>query len=98
MSVVPDDVAALGRYIYGAAAGLRSALKSAGTEAEALTKESWSGGAATAFEHGWEECRDGGGQVIDALTSMAAKLGVTAANFQEHDARTAGNISSLDLP
>jgi hypothetical protein len=29
---------------------------------------------------------------------MAAKLGVTAANFHDRDAQTASTISSLDLP
>jgi hypothetical protein len=31
------------------------------------------------------------------LTDLAAKLGVTAANYAERDARTSGAISSLNL-
>jgi WXG100 family type VII secretion target len=96
--VVPENVAAIGRYIYGAAENLRSALASVGREVEALTSGSWTSSAATTFGHGWHECQDGGNQIIDALTGMAEKLGITASNYRSADTRTATAISSLDLP
>lgn len=96
--MVPDDVAAVGRYIYGAAENLRSALGSVGREVGALTSGSWTGSAAKTFGKGWGECQDGGSQIIDALTSMAEKLGVTATNYRDRDTQTSTAISSLDLP
>ena len=98
VSVVPDDVAAIGRYVYGAAESLRSALSSVDREVDALVSGTWTGSAATTFGQGWHECQDGGGKIIDALTSMAEKLGITATNFRAQDARTSNAISSLDLP
>lgn len=91
-------MAAIGRYIYSAAESLRSALGSAGREVETLTSGSWTGSAAITFGQGWGECQDGGTQIIDALTSMAEKLGVTATNFHDRDTQTSTAISSLDLP
>jgi WXG100 family type VII secretion target len=98
MSVVPEDVAAIGRYVYGAAENLRSALNTANREVDALTSGSWAGTAATTFGQGWHECQEGGNQIIDALTTMAEKLGITATNFHAQDTRTSNAISSLDLP
>ncbi|WP_254205389.1 WXG100 family type VII secretion target [Nocardia alni] len=97
LAVVPEDVAAIGRYIYSAAENLRSALAATGREVEALTSGSWTGSAATTFGQGWHECADGGNQIIDALTDMAQKLGITATNYRDRDNRTATHISSLNL-
>ncbi|MEV6555823.1 WXG100 family type VII secretion target [Nocardia sp. NPDC051756] len=49
LSVVPDEVRAVGRYVYSLAQSLRSALDSAGREVDELTFSGWSGSAATAF-------------------------------------------------
>ncbi len=97
LSVVPADVAAVGRYIYGAAENLRSALAAAGSEVEALASGSWTGSAAITFGQGWHECQDGGNQIIDALTGMAEKLGITATNYRDRDNQSATRISSLNL-
>ncbi|WP_235746523.1 WXG100 family type VII secretion target [Nocardia coffeae] len=93
-----EDVAAIGRYVYGAAENLRSALSAVNREVDALASGTWTGTAATTFGQGWDECQDGGGKIIDALTAMAEKLGVTATNFHAQDTRTSTAISSLDLP
>ncbi len=98
LSVVPEEVSALGCYIYDAAQSLQSALQSAGREVEALTSGTWSGPASVTFSRGWQECSSGGAEIIDALTEMAEKLGVTADNYIHSDTRRASDISSLDLP
>ncbi|MQY19485.1 WXG100 family type VII secretion target [Nocardia macrotermitis] len=97
-SVIPDDVAALGKYAYDLAETLRSALIDAGREVQAVTGKDWSGAAATSFAEGWAETQDGGGKIIDALTMMASTLGVTAKSYVAQDNQFAGEVSSLDLP
>ncbi|MEV6428793.1 WXG100 family type VII secretion target [Nocardia sp. NPDC051463] len=96
-SVVPDEVRAVGRYVYSLTQTLRSALDSAGTEVDELTSSGWSGTAAAAFAEGWRESRDGGGKIVEALTVMAEKLGVTAENYQAQDTAAASRTSSLNL-
>jgi WXG100 family type VII secretion target len=98
LSVVPADVAALGKYAYDLAEILRSSLADAGREVEALTESGWTGAAAASFGKGWHECRDGGTKIIDALTAMASSLGVTADSYHAQDNQFAAEVSSLDLP
>jgi WXG100 family type VII secretion target len=97
LSVVPDDVAALGKYAYDLADILRSALNSAGREVDSLTSSGWTGTAADSFATGWHECQDGGQKIIDALATMASSLGVTAQTYRAHDNQFAAEISHLDL-
>jgi len=98
LSVVPDDVAALGKYAYDLAEILRTALAGAGRDVQSLTKSGWTGPAAVSFGAGWDEYQDGGTKIIDALTTMAASLGVTAASYSAGDNQFAADVSSLDLP
>lgn len=98
LSVVPADVAALGKYAYDLAEILRSSLADAGREVDALTSGGWSGSAAASFGNGWNECRNGGTKIIDALTTMASSLGVTADAYRAQDNQFASEVSSLDLP
>lgn len=99
LSVVPDDVRDVGRYAFNLAENLRTALDSAGREVNGLLSGGWRGPAATGFAGSWTETHDGGRQVIDALTTLADKLGVTAATYRKtDDSRAAGlRESSLDL-
>jgi uncharacterized protein YukE len=71
VSVVPEDVRNVGKYVYGLADALRQALKSAGSEVDSLTDGSWVGDDAAEFATGWSDVRDGGVRIIDALTGMA---------------------------
>ncbi len=98
LSVVPDDVTALGKYAYDLAETLRTALANAGRDVTSLTENGWSSSAATSFANGWAECQDGGNKIIDALKSMAASLGVTADTYRAQDNQFAGRVSSLNLP
>jgi len=98
LSVVPADVTALGKYVYDLAEILRSSLADAGREVDALTTGGWAGSAANSFGNGWNECRDGGTKIIDALTTMASSLGVTAESYRAQDNQFASEVSSLDLP
>ncbi|MFD4356099.1 WXG100 family type VII secretion target [Nocardia sp. NPDC058518] len=100
LSVVPTEVQAVGRYVYGIAEALRTALTSANTEVDTLLAGGWSGDLATLFGTGWTETHDGGTTIITALTDMANKLGITADNYQQQDTNRAYslNTSSLDLP
>jgi len=70
---------------------------SAGREVDALTNGGWTGSAAS-FGNGWNECRDDGTKIIDALTTMASSLGVTADSYRAQDNQFASEVSSLDLP
>ncbi|WP_067570112.1 WXG100 family type VII secretion target [Nocardia acidivorans] len=95
--VVPEDVQALGRSALDIAETMRSALKSAGREVDSLTTTGWTGTAATSFGTGWGECSDGGHRIIDALTTMADQLGVTAETYVGHDLLSADQFTNLDL-
>ncbi|MFE7741495.1 type VII secretion target [Nocardia sp. NPDC057455] len=100
LSVVPDKVWELGKYAYELAEALRAALDSASKEVASLTDGSWTGDAANEFSAGWTDVRDGGSQIMNALTGMAEKLGVTADTYRARDESNAAslNTSSLDLP
>jgi WXG100 family type VII secretion target len=98
LSVVPDDVQAIGQYVYNIADTMTQALNSAAREVETLLTSDWTGDAADEFSTGWTETRYGGTQLMQALTSLAEKLGVTAANYKSTDTGNASGISSLDLP
>jgi len=98
LSVVPDDVQAIGQYVYNIADTMRQALGSAAREVDSLLSKSWTGDAASEFSTGWTETHDGGTQLLQDLTSLAEKLGVTAATYRTTDTGNAAGISSLDLP
>lgn len=100
LSVVPEKVREVGQHVYDVAEALRSALDSAAKDVDSLITGSWTGDLAAEFGEGWTEVRDGGIQIITALTGMAEKLGVTADTYQARDENTATalNTSSLDLP
>ncbi|WP_332839128.1 WXG100 family type VII secretion target [Nocardia bovistercoris] len=98
LSIVPDEVRALGNYVYSIADALRAALDSAGRDVSALTSSGWIGSAANGFNQGWSEVESGGQQIFTALTTMAEKLGVTAQTYEQRDQSGAGNLAGLDLP
>ncbi|MFE9327750.1 type VII secretion target [Nocardia sp. NPDC052278] len=100
LSVVPEQVRDVGKYVYELAEKLCTALDSATTDVDAVANGSWTGGLAAEFADGWSDVRDGGGQIITALAAMAEKLGVTAETYQTLDESNAStlNTSSLDLP
>ncbi|MFJ2665251.1 WXG100 family type VII secretion target [Nocardia fluminea] len=100
LSVVPTEVQVVGRYVYGIAEALRSALDSAHSDVDALLTSGWTGDLATLFGTGWTDTREGGATIITALTTMAEKLGITAETYQQQDTSHAYtlNMSSLDLP
>ncbi|MEV6138791.1 WXG100 family type VII secretion target [Nocardia sp. NPDC051990] len=100
LAVMPEKVREVGKYVYELAEALRAALDSAAKDVASLTDGSWTGDAANEFSAGWTEVRDGGVQIMTALTGMAEKLGVTADTYQAGDESNAAtlNTSSLDLP
>ncbi|MFD3507469.1 WXG100 family type VII secretion target [Nocardia sp. NPDC058666] len=100
LSVIPTEVQAVGRYVYGIAEALRTALDSAHADVDSLLTGGWTGDLAILFGTGWTETRDGGTTIITALTTMAEKLGITAETYSRQDAASAYalNMSSLDLP
>lgn len=89
---------ALGKYAHELADELRSALAEAGRQVRTVTEKGWTGTASTGFADGWGECQDGGTKIIDALTTMASKLGFTAQAYTHQDDQFADHVSSLDLP
>ena len=62
---------------------------------DALTAGGWSGTAAKAYQQGWQECYEGGGKILDALETMAEKLGANAAGYQ---AQEDSNVELLHGP
>ncbi|WP_435593164.1 ESX-1 secretion-associated protein [Nocardia sp. bgisy118] len=100
LSVVPEKVREVGKYVYELAEALRTALDSAAKEVSSLTDGGWTGTYATEFSNGWTDVHDGGTQIMSALTEMAEKLGVTADSYKARDESNAAplNTSSLDLP
>lgn len=97
--VVPDQVREVGRYVYGIADALQTALRAASREVDTLLGSGWTGDSADEFNTGWTETITGGTQICTALTGMAEKLGVTADNFQSQDTSAAFslNMAGLDL-
>ncbi|MBF6327563.1 WXG100 family type VII secretion target [Nocardia transvalensis] len=95
--VVPEDVQAVGQYVYDIAGTLKQALDSAARDVETLLTSDWTGDAADEFKTGWDETRDGGNQLLQALTGLAEKLGVSAAGYRNTDSAHATGISSLNL-
>ncbi|WP_084477727.1 WXG100 family type VII secretion target [Nocardia jejuensis] len=95
--VVPEDVQSLGKSALDIAETLRSALKSVGQDVDSLTTGRWTGSAAASFGAGWGECSEGGQRIIDALTTMADKLGVTAQTYVGQDLLSADKFTNLDL-
>ncbi|MFG3614688.1 ESX-1 secretion-associated protein [Nocardia sp. NPDC047654] len=100
LSVVPAEVREFGQYVYELAEALRTALDSAAKDVSSLTDGSWTGDYAVEFAQGWHDVRDGGRQIMAALTEIAEKLGVTAGTYQARDESNAAALttSSLDLP
>jgi WXG100 family type VII secretion target len=100
LTAIPDSVRDVGKYVYGVAEALRTALDSAGTEIASLTEGSWTGAAADEFETGWLEAHSGGVKIATALAELAEKLGVTAETYRQRDESNASALSNigLDLP
>ncbi|WP_069162202.1 WXG100 family type VII secretion target [Nocardia altamirensis] len=95
--VVPDEVSAFGRKVYGIANTLSSALNSTGKDVDELLAQGWSGAAASEFAEGWRDTREGGLRIVQALTGMAAKLGIGADNYRDGDGDSAGEFTELRL-
>ncbi|RMI32271.1 WXG100 family type VII secretion target [Nocardia stercoris] len=98
--MVPAEVSALGTYAYDLADVLRNALGSAAKEVDRTCGSDWRSTASKSFAKGWDECRVNGEAIIDALTTMANSLGVTAETHAGADNQFAAELksSSLDLP
>lgn len=97
LSVVPDEVSAVGKYVYGLAETLRAALDSASGDVEALLSGGWLGDLADEFGTGWTETSSGGRQICTALTGMAEKLGVTADTFRSQDVSNQFSLNMIGL-
>ncbi|MFI9534728.1 WXG100 family type VII secretion target [Nocardia fusca] len=97
VTVVPDEVRAVGQFVADIARNLRSGLDSASTEVDALLADGWRGDASDEFNGGWTELRDGGLKILQALDGMAEKLGVQSAAYQGTDDSTSQQFPSLNL-
>jgi WXG100 family type VII secretion target len=97
ITVVPEEVRAVGRFIADIARNLRSGLDSAGTDVDALLADGWRGDAANEFAGGWTELQDGGIKILQALDGMAAELGVQAGSYETTDDTTSQQFPSLNL-
>ncbi|MGA6205487.1 WXG100 family type VII secretion target [Nocardia testacea] len=97
VTVVPEQVRAVGQFVADIARNLRSGLDSAGTDVDALLADGWRGDAANEFSGGWTELRDGGIKILQALDGMAAELGVQAGSYETTDDATAQQFPSLNL-
>ncbi|MBL1075243.1 WXG100 family type VII secretion target [Nocardia sp. 2] len=95
--VIPDDVQGFGRAAYRIADELRSASAGLDGEVQGLMT-TWKGAAADSYLAGWDEMHRGALDVWDTLFELAAKLGITAENFQQADTDFGAAVSSLNLP
>lgn len=84
LAVVPAEVADAGAFVQQTADALIGGIRSADTEVQDLMA-TWKGPAADAYLVGWEEVRQGAMDTLQALSSMADLLGVTAATFDRTD-------------
>ncbi|MBH0778838.1 ESX-1 secretion-associated protein [Nocardia bovistercoris] len=100
LTVVPERVREVGRYVYQLSEALRSAVDSAARDVDGVVSGTWTGALASEFTAGWTDVRGGGDQIITALAEMAKKLGVTAETYEVRDENNASGFggSSLDLP
>ncbi|WP_433622935.1 type VII secretion target [Nocardia sp. CA-120079] len=103
LSVVPEKVREVGEEVYELSTAMQTALASAARDVESLVNGTWKGNLANEFADGWNDIRDGGGQIITALAGLAEKLGVTASTYENLDGSNAevlysASTSSLDLP
>ncbi|WP_280334931.1 WXG100 family type VII secretion target [Nocardia wallacei] len=94
---MPDDVQAIGQYVYNLADTMRQALDAASREVDALLSEGWTGDAADEFAEGWADTRDGGTKLMTALTALAEKLGVTAENYRNTDSGSTTTFTQLNM-
>ncbi|MGW4071660.1 WXG100 family type VII secretion target [Nocardia grenadensis] len=97
ITVVPEEVRAVGQFVADIARNLRSGLDSASTDVDALLTDGWRGDAAGEFAGGWTELRDGGIKILQALDGMAAELGVQAGSYQATDEASSQQFPSLNL-
>ncbi|GGL46705.1 WXG100 family type VII secretion target [Nocardia jinanensis] len=97
VTVVPEEVRAVGQFVADIARNLRSGLDSASTDVDALLADGWRGDAANEFSGGWTELRDGGVKILQALDGMAAELGVQAGSYQATDDANSQQFPSLNL-
>ncbi|QIS14336.1 WXG100 family type VII secretion target [Nocardia arthritidis] len=95
--VVPDEVLAYGRKVFGIAETLRTALDSAAGAVGEMLSDGWTGDAANEFATGWRETREGGEHMVHALRSIAEKLGVSADNYRGDDHGNAMPFTELRL-
>ncbi|MGW0177795.1 WXG100 family type VII secretion target [Nocardia sp. NPDC003345] len=97
ITVIPDDVRAVGQFVADIARNVRSGLDSASGEVDALLGDGWRGDASDEFSGGWAELRDGGIKILQALEGMAAQLGVQAGAYEATDDNTSQQFPSLNL-
>lgn len=97
LSVIPDDVAELGRLAASTAATMRAALGNAGGHVDTLLGSGWRGSAADSFGEGWTDCRHGGDRVIDILDKLAAAVGISADRYTEQDSANLDSFVRLNL-
>lgn len=97
ITVLPDEVRAVGQFVADIARNLRSGLDSASGEVDALLSDGWRGDASDEFSGGWTELRDGGIKILQALEGMAAELGVQAGTYETTDDHTSQQFPSLNL-
>ncbi|MEU4314364.1 WXG100 family type VII secretion target [Nocardia sp. NPDC024068] len=97
VTVVPEEVRAVGQFVADIARNLRSGLDSASTDVDALLADGWRGDASDEFSGGWTELRDGGIKILQALDGMAAELGVQAGSYVTTDDGIAQQFPSLNL-
>ncbi|UGT59408.1 WXG100 family type VII secretion target [Nocardia asteroides] len=98
-AVVPEEVAAVGRFAYRIATELRDGANSLDREVSMLMN-SWRGAAAQSYEAGWGDMHAGAVRVWEELLQLAEKLGVTAENYraQEDESGACMNLLNLDVP
>ncbi|MFW0793265.1 WXG100 family type VII secretion target [Gordonia sp. CPCC 205515] len=97
LSVIPDDVAELGRLSAQTAETMRAALGSTGGHVETLLGSGWCGTAADSFGAGWNECRHGGERIISILETLAVAVGGSANRYVGQEGDNSDSFARLNL-
>lgn len=95
VTVTPEEVRAVGRFVADIAKNLRSGLNSASADVAAPLADGWRGDASDEFFGGWTDLRDGGLRIPQALDGMAEELGVQSDTYEATD--TSHQFGSLNL-
>jgi WXG100 family type VII secretion target len=92
--VTSTDLYLAQSFVTELAGDIAAELSAVSGEIASLLDSSWTGEAAGSFSAGWEEWREGAGDLLDALGRMGALLATTANAYDSQDASAQAQLRS----